>query len=63
MARDTLAVPASGIGIERLFNMARDICHYYHSRLKAEIINKLMIIKYFDNVILQEEFIITDANY
>ena len=63
MARDTLAVPASGVGVERLFNMARDICHYRRSRLKAETISKLMIMKHFDNVILQEESIITDADY
>src|SRR5438034_11705574 len=63
MARDTLAVPASGVGVERLFNMARDICHYRRSHLKAETISKLMIMKHFDNVILQEESIITDADY
>lgn len=28
MARDTLSVPATEAGVERLFNTARDICHY-----------------------------------
>src|SRR5947207_1879962 len=38
MARDILAVPAASIGVERMFNMARDICHYRHSNLKVESI-------------------------
>src|SRR5437773_1044576 len=63
MARDVLAVPVSGIGIERLFNMAQDICHYRHFYFKAEMISKLMTMKHFDNVILQEESIIIDADY
>ncbi|KAG0153447.1 hypothetical protein PDIDSM_2099 [Penicillium digitatum] len=28
LARDTLSFPATGAGVERLFNTARDICHY-----------------------------------
>ncbi|KAJ5472073.1 hypothetical protein N7539_008642 [Penicillium diatomitis] len=28
LARDILFIPASGAGVERLFNCARDICHY-----------------------------------
>ncbi|KAJ1704854.1 hypothetical protein NYO67_12991 [Aspergillus flavus] len=28
MARDFLAVTTNGVGVERLFNSARDICHY-----------------------------------
>ena len=63
MARDVLAVPVSGIGVNQLFNMARDICHYHHFCLKAEMISKLMTMKYFNNVILQKESIITDADY
>ena len=29
LARDVLSVPATGAGVERLFNTARDICHYH----------------------------------
>ncbi|KAJ5110730.1 hypothetical protein N7532_001265 [Penicillium argentinense] len=32
MARDILSIPASGAGVERLFNCARDICHYRRVR-------------------------------
>jgi hypothetical protein len=28
IARDILSIPVSGAGVERLFNSARDICHY-----------------------------------
>src|SRR5437667_8230971 len=63
MARDVLVILGSGVGIERLFNIAQDIYHYYCSCIKAETISKLMTMKYFDNVILQEESIIIDADY
>lgn len=43
MARDNLATPASGAGVERLFNCARDVCHYRRGQLKLEIIRSLML--------------------
>lgn len=43
LARDYLAIPASGAGVERLFNTARDICHYRRGSLKAETIEELML--------------------
>ncbi|KAG0153117.1 hypothetical protein PDIDSM_2076 [Penicillium digitatum] len=36
LARDTLSFPATGAGVERLFNTARDICHYRRGRMKSE---------------------------
>ena len=41
-ARDFFAIPISGVGVERLFNSVRDICHYRRSRLHPETINALM---------------------
>ncbi|CAG8305186.1 unnamed protein product, partial [Penicillium salamii] len=32
LACDTLLFPATGAGVERLFNTARDICHYRRGR-------------------------------
>ncbi|KAJ9482154.1 hypothetical protein VN97_g11287 [Penicillium thymicola] len=32
LARDVLAIPATGAGVERLFNTARDVCHYRRMR-------------------------------
>ncbi len=55
MARDVLAVPTSGVGVERIFNMARDICHYRRGRLDPETIRMLCIIKYYDRAVLLEE--------
>lgn len=43
MARDILSIPASGAGVERLFNSARDICHYRRGHLKPETIKDLML--------------------
>lgn len=45
MARDTLSVPATGAGVERLFNTARDICHYRRGRLNATTIQELMMFR------------------
>jgi hypothetical protein len=46
MARDILAVPISGVGVERTFNMARDVCHYRRGQLGFSTIQKVMIIKH-----------------
>ncbi|CEJ62588.1 hypothetical protein PMG11_11085 [Penicillium brasilianum] len=43
LARDVLSVPATGAGVERLFNTARDICHYRRGRMKSETIQELMM--------------------
>lgn len=43
LARDILSVPASGAGIERLFNCARDICNYRRGQLKPDTIKDLML--------------------
>ncbi|KAJ5300184.1 hypothetical protein N7508_007427 [Penicillium antarcticum] len=43
MARDILSIPASGAGVERLFNCARDICHYRRGQLKPSTIRGLML--------------------
>lgn len=43
LARDVLTTPASGSGVERLFNSARDICHYRRGSLKPQTIKELML--------------------
>ncbi|CAG8360892.1 unnamed protein product [Penicillium salamii] len=43
LARDTLSFPATGAGVERLFNTARDICHYRRGRIKSETVEDLMM--------------------
>jgi hypothetical protein len=36
-------LPATGAGVERLFNTARDICHYRRGRMKSHTIEDLMM--------------------
>ncbi|CAG7952711.1 unnamed protein product [Penicillium salamii] len=42
-ARDVFAIPATGAGVERLFNTARNICHYRRGRIKSETVEELML--------------------
>ncbi|KAL2005531.1 hypothetical protein VTN00DRAFT_2742 [Thermoascus crustaceus] len=50
MARDILSIPASGFGVERLFNVGRDVCHYRRNRLNGDTIEMIMLIKYFERI-------------
>lgn len=43
IARDVLSIPATGSGVERLFNSARDICHYRRGSSKPKTIRDLMM--------------------
>jgi hypothetical protein len=43
IARDILSIPASGAGVKRLFNYARNICHYRRGQLKPDTIKGLML--------------------
>ena len=56
MARDILAVPVADVGVERMFNMARDIYHYWRSNLKVESIRGSMMLKVFDKIELNSKF-------
>jgi hypothetical protein len=38
-----MAIPATGAGVERLFNSARDICHYRSVSLKPRTIRDIML--------------------
>lgn len=41
LTRDVLSFPATGAGVERLFNTARDIYHYRRGRMKSQMIEEL----------------------
>jgi hypothetical protein len=45
LARDIFSIPATGAGVERLFNSARDICNYRRGSLNATIIQDLMMFR------------------
>lgn len=55
LARDILSVPATGAGVERLFNSARDICHYQRGSLNATTIQDLILLICGSRFDLQEE--------
>jgi len=56
IARDVLAIPAAGVGVERLFNVARDICSYRRYSLKPDTLRLLMILNYTNQQQLREEY-------
>lgn len=60
MARDFLAVPASGVGVENLFSTARDVCHYRRNRLAPETIEAIMIQMSADRFELKREYIFVE---
>lgn len=45
LARDIFSVPATGAGVERLFNSAWDVCHYRRGSLNATTIQDLMMFR------------------
>jgi hypothetical protein len=54
IACDVLVTPASGAGVERLFNCARDICHYCRGQLKPKTIRCLMLHLFASKFELQQ---------
>ncbi|THC88389.1 hypothetical protein EYZ11_012166 [Aspergillus tanneri] len=55
LARDLLSVPATGAGVERLFNSARDICHYRCGSLNESTIQDLIMYKCSETFSLETE--------
>jgi hypothetical protein len=55
LARDLLSVPATGAGVERLFNSARDICHYRRGSLHEVTIQDLMMYMCSEKFTLEGE--------
>jgi hypothetical protein len=43
LAQDILLIPTSGVGVECLFNCARDICHYRQGYLNTNTIKELIL--------------------
>jgi hAT family dimerisation domain. len=55
IARDIMSIPATGAGVERLFNSARDICHYRRGSLNPETIRDIMLYMCTTRFDLKEE--------
>ena len=45
MVKDVLAIALAGVGVERVFNFARDTCNYRRGHLHEETIKKIMLVK------------------
>lgn len=46
VAKDILAIPIAGVGVERVFNIAKDIIGDRRHRLKAQTIRQLLVVKH-----------------
>jgi hypothetical protein len=55
MAKDILAIPISGVGVERIFSITRQICSYQQNRLDADTIKQLMIVRTYDRLMAPED--------
>jgi hypothetical protein len=64
MARDLLCIPIAGVGVERVFSLARDMCGYRRGQLQPQTIRALLLL-YFSLVVesrvdeLQKELYLT----
>jgi hypothetical protein len=55
VARDIFSILATSASVERLFNSARDVCHYRRGRLNPTTIQDLMLYSYTTRFEMEEE--------
>jgi hypothetical protein len=55
MVKDIPAVPISGVGVERLFSTARQMCSYTRTRLRPSTIQKMMVVKHAEGYISRKK--------
>jgi hypothetical protein len=63
LARDVLSIPSTGSGVERLFNTARDVCHYRRGSLNATTIQELMLYRCTTQFEVEEDGIASRKEY
>lgn len=56
MARDILAVQSSGMLLERVFSLARDVCHHRRGRLRSKTIRSIMLYMIGKNMKIRKGF-------
>jgi len=61
VARDILAVPISQVGVERVFNIARDVLGDRRHKLSSQVIRQIMILK--DSIACQQSQELDDAPF
>lgn len=55
LTRDVPSFPATGAGVERLFNTAQDVCHYRRGRMKSHTIQDLMMFLWTSRFDIEEQ--------
>ena len=50
MTKNILSISASDVDVEQLFNTARDVCHYCWNCLNADIIEIIMLLKWYEKL-------------
>jgi len=60
MAKDILAIPLAGVGVERVFNLGRDTCNYRRGHLHGETIKKIMIVKHAHQKDMIDEILLSE---
>jgi hAT family C-terminal dimerisation region len=55
VARDIFSIPATGAGVERLFNSARDVYHYRRGSLNATTIQDIIMFRCISSFDFKDE--------
>ena len=63
LARDILSIPVTSAGVERLFNTARDVCHYRRGSLNAITIQEIMLYRCTTEFEIEEDTIAVRKEY
>ena len=50
MTKNILSISTFDIDIEQFFNTARDVCHYCHNHLNTDIIEIIMLLKWYEKL-------------
>jgi hAT family C-terminal dimerisation region len=61
MAKDILAIPLAGVGMERVFNLGRDTCTYRRGHLHGTTIQKVMLTKHAHHNEMIDEILLSEA--
>jgi hypothetical protein len=55
MANDILAMPVAGVGVERIFSIAGNICTNRRSQLSPQAIRKLMLVRHRQSLMTPDD--------
>jgi hAT family C-terminal dimerisation region len=61
MAKNILAIPLAGVGMEQVFNLGYDICIYHWGHLHGTTIQKIMLTKHAHHNEMIDEILLSEA--